>query len=58
MHYFLIYSFFLKLFSFCGLLLQEPTFFDGNGGFLLPQSKEDEEEYQWDEDLKGQNPLK
>lgn len=34
-----------------------PTFFDRNGWFLLPQAKKDEEEDQWDEDLKGQHPL-
>lgn len=34
------------------------TFLDRNRWFLLPQTKKDEEEDQWDEDLKSQHPLK
>lgn len=40
------------------LSLGPPTFFDRNGWFLLPQTKKDEEKDQWDEDLKGQHPLR
>lgn len=33
------------------------TFLHGDGGLLLPQSQQDEEEDKWDEDLKSQDPL-
>lgn len=44
-------------FFFSRLALCLPTFFDGNGWFLLPQTKKDEEKDQRDEDLKRQHPL-
>ena len=34
-----------------------PTFLDRNRWLFLPQTQKDEEEDQWDEDLKGQHPL-
>lgn len=33
------------------------TFLHRDGWLLLSQSQEDEEEHQWDEDLKSQHPL-
>lgn len=33
------------------------TFLHGDGGLLLPQPQQDEEQHQGDEDLKGQDPL-